>query len=146
MIVSIRQLRLNSRVELVPCKGINLTMLPRFRQKNIFLIIGNLLSKTIELMNKLNNIDDKVEGCLIQGSLSLILIFILIRIYFSTIYNVFYISVRQNQKVFQLNWKFNDFLQIFLAFFISIVLFSYIYWAVQWRFYRKINLGLFIVS
>ena len=54
-------------------------------------------------MNKLNNIDDKVEGCLIQGSLSLILIFILIRIYFSTIYNVFYISVRQNQKVFQLN-------------------------------------------
>ena len=146
MIVSIRQLRLNSRVELVSCKGINLTMVPRFRQKNIFLIIGNLLSKTIELMNKLNNIDDKVEGCLIQGSLSLILIFILIRIYFSTIYNVFYISVRQNQKVFQLNWKFNDFLQIFLAFFISIVLFSYIYWAVQWRFYRKINLGLFIVS
>ena len=127
MIVSIRQLRLNSRVELVPCKGINLTMVPRFRQKNIFLIIGNLLSKTIELMNKLNNIDDKVEGCLIQGSLSLILIFILIRIYFSTIYNVFYISVRQNQKVFQLNLKFNDFLQIFLAFFISIVLFSYIY-------------------
>ena len=117
MIVSIRQLRLNSRVELVPCKGINLTMLPRFRQKNIFLIIGNLLSKTIELMNKLNNIEDKVEGGVIKGSLSLILIFILIRIYFSTIYNVFYISVRQNQKVFQLNLKFNDFLQNLPCFF-----------------------------
>ena len=68
-------------------------------------------------MNKSNNIDDKVEGCVIKGSLSLILIFILIRIYFSTIYNVFYISVRQNQKVFQLNLKFKDFLQIFLVFF-----------------------------
>ena len=132
MIVSIRQLAAETQFL---CRADILQMyklVPRFRQKNIFLIIGNLLSKTIELMNKLNNIDDKVEGCVIQGSLSLILIlFILIRIYFSTIYNVFYISVRQNQKVFQLNLKFNDFLQIFLAFFISIVLFSYIYWAVQ---------------